>query len=84
MTKISHLAVFANIDTSWVRCDELSLTEDDANSEALKFQYDKACAQSPGAFAIDPVSLAICLQPDAYANADRSGGMKANAEKNAT
>lgn len=58
-SKISRLHVFAHLQSSWVPCGQLSLTEDGANLVASAFEYRRAYARRAGAFEIDPVSLAI-------------------------
>ncbi|MFM0515865.1 MULTISPECIES: type II toxin-antitoxin system HipA family toxin [Caballeronia] len=56
---VCHLCVFANMDSLWLACGDLSLVEDGTDLMASSFQYDRAYVRKPGTFSIDPVSLPI-------------------------
>jgi serine/threonine-protein kinase HipA len=55
----NKLYVFAHLDTEWVPCGQLSLTEDGANLRASSFAYGLRYLERPGALEIDPVSLGL-------------------------
>jgi serine/threonine-protein kinase HipA len=51
------LYVFAHLDTEWVPCGQLTLTEDGAKLLASTFAYGLRYLERPGAIEVDPVSL---------------------------
>jgi serine/threonine-protein kinase HipA len=53
------LYVFAYIDTEWLPCGQLTLTEDGAKLQASRFAYGLRYLQRPGALEVDPVSLSL-------------------------
>ena len=53
------LYVFAYVDTQWVPCGQLILTEDGAKLLASTFAYGLRYLERPGALEIDPVSLSL-------------------------
>ncbi len=53
------LVVFAYLDTEWVPCGQLTLTEDGAKLSASTFAYGLRYLQRPGALEVDPVSLSL-------------------------
>jgi serine/threonine-protein kinase HipA len=53
------LVVFACLDTQWVPCGQLTLTEDGASLLASTFAYGLRYLQRPGALEVDPVSLSL-------------------------
>jgi serine/threonine-protein kinase HipA len=53
------LVVFAHLDTEWVPCGQLTLTEDGAKLLASTFAYGLRYLQRPGALEVDPVSLGL-------------------------
>jgi serine/threonine-protein kinase HipA len=53
------LYVFAYIDTQWVPCGQLTLTEDGAELLASTFAYGLRYLERPGALEVDPVSLSL-------------------------
>lgn len=53
------LVVFAYLDTDWVPCGQLTLTEDGANLRASTFSYGLRYLERPGALEVDPVSLSL-------------------------
>lgn len=53
------LFVFAYIDTEWVPCGQLTLTEDGTRLLASTFAYGLRYLQRPGALEVDPVSLSL-------------------------
>ena len=53
------LYVFAYIDTQWVPCGQLTLTEDGAKLLASTFAYGLRYLERPGALEVDPVSLSL-------------------------
>jgi serine/threonine-protein kinase HipA len=53
------LYVFACIDTQWVPCGQLTLTEDGAKLLASTFAYGLRYLERPGALEVDPVSLSL-------------------------
>jgi serine/threonine-protein kinase HipA len=53
------LYVFAHIDTQWVPCGQLTLTEDGAKLLASTFAYGLRYLERPGALEVDPVSLGL-------------------------
>jgi serine/threonine-protein kinase HipA len=55
----SRLFVFANLDTQWVPCGQLTLTEDGTKLLASTFAYGLRYLERPGALEVDPVSLGI-------------------------
>jgi serine/threonine-protein kinase HipA len=55
----TKLMVFAYIDTGWVPCGQLTLTEDGAELLASNFAYGLRYLQRPGALEVDPVSLSL-------------------------
>ena len=54
-----RLFVFAYLDTEWVACGQLTLTEDGAKLLASTFAYGLRYLQRPGAIEVDPVGLSI-------------------------
>ncbi|MFM0140398.1 type II toxin-antitoxin system HipA family toxin [Caballeronia grimmiae] len=57
--KDSYLHVFANVEAKWTHCGELTLFEDGSELLLSSFRYDARYIDSPGAFALDPVSLSF-------------------------
>ncbi|SPB17798.1 phosphatidylinositol kinase [Caballeronia novacaledonica] len=57
--KDSYLHVFANVEAKWTHCGELALLEDGSELLSSSFRYDARYTDSPGAFALDPVSLSF-------------------------
>jgi serine/threonine-protein kinase HipA len=55
----NKLYVFAFLDTEWVPCGQLSLTEDGTDLAASSFAYGLRYLERPGALEIDPVSLGL-------------------------
>lgn len=53
------LFVFAYIDTEWLPCGQLTLTEDGTKLLASTFAYGLRYLLRPGALEVDPVSLSI-------------------------
>jgi serine/threonine-protein kinase HipA len=53
------LYVFAYVDTQWVPCGQLALTEDGAKLLASTFAYGLRYLERPGALEVDPVSLSL-------------------------
>jgi serine/threonine-protein kinase HipA len=53
------LFVFAYIDTEWLPCGQLTLSEDGAKLLASTFAYGLRYLQRPGALEVDPVSLSV-------------------------
>jgi serine/threonine-protein kinase HipA len=53
------LYVFAYVDTQWVPCGQLTLTEDGAKLLASTFAYGLRYLERPGALEVDPVSLSL-------------------------
>jgi serine/threonine-protein kinase HipA len=53
------LFVFAYIDTEWVPCGQLTLSEDGATLLASTFAYGLRYLQRPGALEVDPVALSL-------------------------
>jgi serine/threonine-protein kinase HipA len=53
------LVVFSHLDTEWVPCGQLTLTEDGAKLLASTFAYGLRYLQRPGALEVDPVSLSL-------------------------
>ncbi|HEY6336353.1 MAG TPA: HipA domain-containing protein, partial [Alphaproteobacteria bacterium] len=53
------LFVFTYIDTEWVPCGQLTMTEDAAKLLASTFAYGLRYLQRPGAVEVDPVTLGI-------------------------
>jgi len=53
------LFVFAYIDTEWLPCGQLTLSEDGATLLASTFAYGLRYLLRPGALEVDPVSLSI-------------------------
>jgi serine/threonine-protein kinase HipA len=53
------LVVFSHLDTDWVPCGQLTLTEDGAKLLASTFAYGLRYLQRPGALEVDPVSLSL-------------------------
>jgi serine/threonine-protein kinase HipA len=53
------LYVFAYVDTQWVPCGQLTLTEDGAKLLASTFAYGLRYLERPGALEVDPVSLSV-------------------------
>jgi serine/threonine-protein kinase HipA len=53
------LYVFAYVDTQWVPCGQLTLTEDGAELLASTFAYGLRYLERPGALEVDPVSLSL-------------------------
>jgi len=53
------LYVFANIDTHWAPCGQLTLTEDGEKLLASTFAYGTRYLERPGALEVDPVSLSL-------------------------
>src|SRR5580698_6361506 len=51
--------VFAYIDTRWVPCGQLTLTEDEERLLASTFAYGLRYLERPGALEVDPVSLSL-------------------------
>lgn len=54
-----RLFVFAYVDSDWVPCGRLTLTEDGAQLLASSFAYGSEYLQRPAALEVDPVSLSI-------------------------
>jgi serine/threonine-protein kinase HipA len=57
--KEQKLYVFAYIDTRWVPCGQLTLTEDEERLLASTFAYGLRYLERPGALEVDPVSLSL-------------------------
>jgi serine/threonine-protein kinase HipA len=55
----NKLYVFAHLDTEWVPCGQLSLTEDGADLRASSFAYGLRYLERPSALEIDPVGLSL-------------------------
>ena len=53
------LYAFAYLDTEWVPCGQLTLTEDGTRLLASTFAYGLRYLERPGALEVDPVSLSI-------------------------
>ncbi len=53
------LFVFAYIDTEWLPCGQLTLSEDGAQLLASTFAYGLRYLQRPGALEVDPVALSL-------------------------
>ncbi len=53
------LYVFAYIDTQWIPCGLLTLTQDGATLLASTFAYGLRYLERPGALEVDPVSLSL-------------------------
>jgi serine/threonine-protein kinase HipA len=53
------LFVFIYLDTEWVPCGQLTLTEDGAKLSASTFAYGLRYLQRPGALEVDPVALSL-------------------------
>src|SRR2546429_1683294 len=53
------LYVFTYLDTEWVPCGQLTLSEDGAKLSASTFAYGLRYLQRPGALEVDPVSLSL-------------------------
>src|ERR1700740_3235527 len=53
------LYVFTYLDTEWVPCGQLTLSEDGAKLSASTFAYGLRYLQRPGAVEVDPVSLSL-------------------------
>ena len=53
------LFAFAYLDTEWVPCGQLTLTEDGTRLLASTFAYGLRYLERPGALEVDPVSLGI-------------------------
>ena len=53
------LYAFAYLDTEWVPCGQLTLTEDGTKLLASTFAYGLRYLERPGALEVDPVSLSI-------------------------
>src|SRR5205807_8488075 len=53
------LFVFTYLDTEWVPCGQLTLSEDGVKLLASTFAYGLRYLQRPGALEVDPVSLSI-------------------------
>ena len=54
-----RLYAFAYLDTEWVPCGQLTLTEDGTKLLASTFAYGLRYLERPGALEVDPVSLGI-------------------------
>lgn len=53
------LFVFAYIDTEWLPCGQLTMTEDGVQLEASTFAYGLRYLQREGALEVDPVALSL-------------------------
>jgi len=53
------LYVFIYLDTEWVPCGQLTLSEDGAKLSASTFAYGLRYLQRPGALEVDPVALSL-------------------------
>jgi serine/threonine-protein kinase HipA len=53
------LFVFAYVDTEWLPCGQLTLSEDGAKLLASTFAYGLRYLQRPGALEVDPVALSL-------------------------
>jgi serine/threonine-protein kinase HipA len=53
------LFVFAHIDTEWLPCGQLTLSEDGTQLLSSTFAYGLRYLQRPGALEVDPVSLSL-------------------------
>src|SRR5438067_11346978 len=53
------LYVFTYLDTEWVPCGQLTLSEDGAKLSASTFAYGLRYLQRPGALEVDPASLSL-------------------------
>ena len=53
------LFVFIYLDTEWVPCGQLTLSEDGVKLSASTFAYGLRYLQRPGALEVDPVSLSL-------------------------
>jgi serine/threonine-protein kinase HipA len=53
------LFVFAHVDTEWLPCGQLTLSEDGTQLLASTFAYGLRYLQRPGALEVDPVSLSL-------------------------
>src|SRR6202171_2790778 len=53
------LYVFTFLDTEWVPCGQLTLSEDGTKLSASTFAYGLRYLQRPGALEVDPVSLSL-------------------------
>jgi serine/threonine-protein kinase HipA len=58
-TTDQKLYAFAYLDTEWVPCGQLTLTEDGTQLLASTFAYGLRYLERPGALEVDPVSLSI-------------------------
>jgi serine/threonine-protein kinase HipA len=57
------LYAFAYLDTEWVPCGQLTLTEDGTRLLASTFAYGLRYLERPGALEVDPVSLGLQDKP---------------------
>jgi len=53
------LFVFIYLDTEWVPCGQLTMSEDGAKLSASTFAYGLRYLQRPGALEVDPVALSL-------------------------
>src|ERR1700680_3838418 len=53
------LYVFTFLDTEWVPCGQLTLSEDGTKLSASTFAYGLRYLQRPGALEVDPVALSL-------------------------
>src|SRR5258708_25676622 len=53
------LYVFTYLDTEWVTCGQLTLSEDGAKLSASTFADGLRYLERPGALEVDPVSLSL-------------------------
>jgi serine/threonine-protein kinase HipA len=53
------LFVFIYLDTEWVPCGQLTLSEDGTKLSASTFAYGLRYLQRPGALEVDPVALSL-------------------------
>jgi len=53
------LFVFIYLDTEWVPCGQLTMSEDGAKLSASSFAYGLRYLQRPGALEVDPVALSL-------------------------
>ena len=58
-TTEQKLFVFIYLDTEWVPCGQLTLSEDGAKLSASTFAYGLRYLQRPGALEVDPVALSL-------------------------
>ena len=66
------LFVFAYIDTEWLPCGQLTLSEDGAQLLASTFAYGLRYLLRPGAIEVDPVALSAASAGSVSERSSRS------------